>query len=165
MSRFCRVLNLSLIFTFLFLASAAVAVAQANSSTQISTFPFSFTLTPDDYPCLQEDILIDGTLREVLHITFDASGGRHRATLFNAQGLNALGLTSGTVYQISGPGHSIFNDDDSAAPVRERTFYDVIHLVGPGQTTNLRVRTGFHLTFNANGELVAFTTVNSVKCR
>ena len=165
MSRFCRVLNASLIFTFLCLASAAVAAAQANTSTQISTFPFSLTLTPDDYPCLQEDVLIDGTLREVLHITFDASGGRHRATLFNAQGLTALGLTSGTVYQVAGPGHSTFNDDDSAAPVRERAFYDVINLVGPGQNTNLLVRTGFHLTFNGNGELVAFTTVDSVECR
>jgi hypothetical protein len=139
--------------------------AQAGTSTQISTFPFSLTLTPGDYPCLQEDILIEGTLREVLHITFDASGGRHRTVLFNAQGLTALGLTSGTEYQVSGPGHSIFNDDDSAAPVRSRTFYDVIHLVGPGQATNLLVRTGFHLTFNSNGELVAFTTVDSVKCR
>ena len=165
MSRFCRVFNASLIFTFLCLASAAVAAAQAHTSTQVSAFPFSFTLTPGDYPCLEEDVLIDGTLREVLHITFDASGGRHRATLFNAQGLTALGLTSGTVYQVSGPGHSTFNDDDSAAPVRERTFYDVIHLIGPGRNTNLMVSTGFHLTFNANGELVAFTTVDSVKCR
>lgn len=139
--------------------------AQAGTSTQISTFPFSLTLTPGDYPCLQEDILVEGTLREVLHTTFDASGGRHRTVLFNAQGLTGLGLTSGTEYQVSGPGHSIINDDDSAAPVRERTFYDVIHLVGPGQATNLLVSTGFHLTFNSNGELVAFTTVDSVKCR
>jgi len=165
MSRFYRVLNASLIFTFLCLASAAVAAAQAVTSTQVSTFPFSLTLTPADYPCLQEDILIAGTLQEVLHVTFDESGGRHRATLFNAQGLTALGLTSGTVYQVAGPGHSTFNDDDSAAPVRERTFYDVINLVGPGQATNLLVRTGFHLTFNSNGEMVASTTVDSVKCR
>ena len=59
----------------------------------------------------------------------------------------------------------IFNDSDLAAPVRERTFYDVIHLVGPGQATNLLVRTGFQLTFNSNGELVASTTVDSVECR
>lgn len=165
MSRFCKVINASLIFTFLCLASSAIAAAQADTSTQVSTFPFSLTLTPGDYPCLQEDILIDGTLQEVLHITFDANGGRHRTVIFNAQGLTALGLTSGTVYQVAGPGHSIFNDDDLAAPVRERTFYDVINLVGPGQATNLLVRTGFHLTFNSNGELVAFTTVDSVKCR
>jgi hypothetical protein len=165
MSRFFRVLNTSLIFTVLCLASAAVAAAQANTSTQISTFPFSLTLTTSDYPCLQEDVLIYGSLREVLHITFDASGGRHRATLFNAEGLTAVGLTSGTEYQVTGPGLSIINDDDLVAPVRERTFYDVINLVGPGQNTNLLVRTGFHLTFNSNGDLVAFATVDSVKCR
>ena len=165
MSRFRRVLNASLTLTFLCLASAADAAAQADTSTQVSTIPFSFTLTTGDYPCLQEDVLLDGTLREVLHVTFDAGGGRHRATLFNAQGLTALGLTSGTVYQVSGPGHSTFNDDDLTAPVRTRTFYDVLHIVGPGATTNLLVSTGFHLTFNGNGELVMFTTVDSVKCR
>ena len=165
MSRFCKVINASLIFTFMFLASSAIAAAQATTSTQVSTFPFSLTLTPGDYPCLQEDVLIDGTLQEVLHVTFDASGGRHRTVIFNAQGLTAVGLTSGTEYQVSGPGHSIINDDDSTAPVRERTFYDVINLVGPGEATNLLVRTGFHLTVNSNGELVAFTTVDSVKCR
>ena len=165
MSRFYRALNASLIFTFLCLASAAVAAAQANTSTQVSTFPFTLTLTSGDYPCLQEDILIDGTLHEVLHVTFDAGGGRHRATLFNVQGQTALGLTSGTVYRLSGPGHFTFNDDDLTAPVRTRTFYDVIHVVGPGEATNLLVRTGFHLTFNSNGELVASTTVDSVQCQ
>ena len=165
MSRFCKGINASLIFTFMFLASSAIAAAQATTSTQVSIFPFSLTLTPGDYPCLQEDVLIDGTLQEVLHVTFDASGGRHRTVIFNAQGLTAVGLTSGTEYQVSGPGHSIINDDDSTVPVRERTFYDVINLVGPGEATNLLVRTGFHLTFNSNGELVAFTTVDSVKCR
>jgi hypothetical protein len=165
MSRFYRVLSASLIFTFLCLASAADAAAQADTSTQVSTFPFSFTLTPGEYPCLQEDVLIDGELHEVLRFTFDASGGRHRATLITPQGLTGLGLTTGTVYRVTGPGHSTFNDDDLVAPVRERTFYDVINLVGPGQATNLLVRTGFHLTFNSNGELVASTTVDSVQCR
>jgi hypothetical protein len=165
MSRFCRALNASLIFIFLCLASAVVASAQAGTSTQVFTFPFTLALTPDDYPCLQEEILLDGTLRAVEHITLDASGGRHRTVLFNAQGLTAIGLTSGTVYGVSGPGHLILNDSDLAAPVRERTFYDVIHLVGPGRATNLLARTGLHLTFNNNGELVAFTTVDSVKCR
>src|SRR5215204_6012694 len=105
MSRFHRVLSTSLIFTFLCLASAAVAAAQAVTSTQVSTFAFNTTLTPDVYPCLQEDVLIDGTLHEVLRFTFDASGGRHRATLINAQGLTGLGLTTGTVYRVAGPGH------------------------------------------------------------
>ena len=59
----------------------------------------------------------------------------------------------------------IFNNSNLAAPVRERTFFDVIHLVGPGQAMNLLVRTGFYLTFNSNGELVASTTVDSVECR
>ena len=69
---------------------------------------------------------------------------------------SGLGLDSGTVYQVSGPGHSSFNDDDLAAPVRERTFYDLIHVVGPGDAAKLLVRVGFHVTFNNDGELVAF---------
>ena len=40
-----------------------------------------------------------------------------------------------------------------------------VNLVGPGQATNLLVRTGFHLTFNSNGELTAATTEDSVKCQ
>jgi hypothetical protein len=165
MSRFRRALNASLMFIFLCLGSAAVANAQAVTSTEVSIFPFSLTLTPADFPCLQEAILLDVTLHEVLHTTFDASGGRHRVTLFNVPGQTALGLDSGTVYRVSGPGHSRFNDDNLTAPVRTRTFYDVIHVVGPGEATNLLVRTGFHFTFNSNGEQVVFTTVDSVKCQ
>ncbi len=147
------------------LGSAVATTAQAVASTEVSTAPFSLTLTPADYPCLQEVTLIDGSLHYVDRVTFDASGGRHRATLINAQGLTGLGLDSGTVYQVSGPGHSTFNDDDLAAPVRERTFYDLIHVVGPGDAAKLLVRTGFHLTFNSDGELVAFTETESVKCQ
>jgi hypothetical protein len=164
MSRNYRALYALLLVACLCLASAGVASAQANSSTEVSTFPFGITLTTDEYPCLEEDVLLYGTLHEVLHTTFDASGGRHRAVLFNAQGLTAVGLSSGTEYQVSGPGHSIFNDDDSTAPVRERTFYDVYRLIGPGRAPNLTVITGFHVTFNSNDERVVFTTVDSVTC-
>lgn len=161
MKRLRRVLYASLIITFVYLGSVAVATAQA----EVFTEPFSLTLTPADYPCLEEDILIDGTLHFVEYLTFDASGGRHRATLVNAQGLTGEGLTSGTVYRVSGPGHSYFNDGDLTAPVRERTFYDIIHVVGPGDAIKLMVRVGFHLTYNSDGELVAFTQVDSVKCQ
>ena len=148
------------------LGSAVRAEAQAVTSTEVFTFPFSLALTPADYPCLEEVILLDGTLHGVARVTFDASGGRHRATLFNVQGgLSGLGLTSGTVYQVSGPGHNVFNDSDLTPPVRERTFYDVINVVGPGDATNLLVRTLLHVTFNSDGELVALTQVESVKCR
>ena len=101
----------------------------------------------------------------VLRVTLDASGGRHQATLIDAQGLTGLALTSGTAYQVSGPGHNTFNDDDLTPPVRERTSYDVIHVVGPGDATDLLVRAGFHLAFNSNGDLVAFTAVDSGKCK
>lgn len=155
----------SLFICLLCLGSAAAKKAQAAASTEVFTAPFSLTLTPADYPCLQEVIVIDGTLHYVVRVTFDASGGRHRATLINAQGLTGLGLDSGTVYQVSGPGHSYFNDGDLTAPVRERTFYDLIHVVGPGDAAKLLVRTGFHITFNNDGEMVAFTEVESVKCQ
>jgi hypothetical protein len=147
------------------LGSAAVTTAQAVASTEVFTGPFTLTLTPADYPCLQEEILIDGTLHYVVRVTLDGGGGRHRATLINAQGLTGLGLDSGIVYQVSGPGHSIFNDDDLVPPVRERTFYDIVHVIGPGDGVKLLVRARFHVTFNSDGELVAFTQVESVTCR
>ena len=96
------VLNASLIFTFLCLASSAIAVAQAGTSTEVSTFPFSLSSRLVITRACR-DILIDGTLQEVLHVTFDASGGRHLTVIFNAQGLTSVGLTSGTEYQVSGP--------------------------------------------------------------
>lgn len=145
--------------------SAVTTMAQAVASTDVFTAPFSLTLTPADYHCLQEIIVIDGTLHYVDRVTFDASGGRHRATLINAQGLTGEGLDTGTVYRVSGPGHFALNDDDLAPPVRERTFYDLVHVVGPGGAAKLLVRVGFHLTFNSNGELVAFTEVESATCQ
>jgi hypothetical protein len=88
----------------LLFGSAAVATAQAVASTEVFTAPFSLTLAPADYPCLQEVIVVDGTLHYVVRVTLDASGGRHRATLINAQGLTGLGLDSGTVYRGVRPG-------------------------------------------------------------
>lgn len=149
----------------LLFGSAAIATAQAVASTEVFTAPFSLTLTPADYPCLKEVIVVDGTLHYVVRVTLDASGGRHRATLINAQGLTGLGLDSGTVYRVSGLGHSTLNDDDLAPPMRERTFYDLIHVVGPGDAAKLLVRVGFHVTFNNDGEMVAFTETESVKCQ
>jgi hypothetical protein len=128
------------------LGSAVATRAQAVASTEVFTAPFSLTLTPADYPCLQEVILIDGTLHWVDRVTFDASGGRHRATLINAQGLTGEGLGTGILYRVSGLGHFTFNDDDLVPPVRERTFYDLVHVVGPGDAAKLLVRVGFHLT-------------------
>ncbi len=60
------------------------ARAQAVTTTSGTYDPFTLLLTPDDFPCLEESILLDGTLHLVEHTSFNAAGGRNVRWFFNA---------------------------------------------------------------------------------
>ena len=148
------------------LVGPSATMAQATTFTESRNVPFPFVLSPLEFPCLEEEIVAEGTLHEVRHITLDDSGGRHVRTLFNTQvpRFIAVGFPSGTEYLVFGPSHFGFNDDDFVTPPRERTVFDVIHVIGRGGATDLRVRVMFHITTNAQGEVTALVDVESVKC-
>ena len=97
--------------------------AQAVTTTTSTDDHFSLVLTPDDFPCLEEAILIEGTLHLVEHTSFNAAGGRNVRFSFNAPNVVGVGESSGTVYRVTGPTHFAFTDNNLSAPARERTFW------------------------------------------
>jgi hypothetical protein len=154
-----------LIAVMVTLIAHSSAKAQAETST-ISTYEqFTALLTPEDFPCLEEDILLDGTLHLVEHTTLNAAGGRNTRFSYNAPNVTAIGDPSGTVYRATGPTHSWLVDDNLTAPPRGRTILDVIHIVGPGDATDLFVWTLFHVTRDASGQITASVSLQRVECR
>jgi hypothetical protein len=168
-----RIVRVSLLFSVLSLTSLglpATTMAQATTFTNNLIVPFSLTLSPSDTPCVDEVIVVDGTLHVVDRGTVDARGGGHRELRINAQGLTGVGETSGAVYRVSGPGHitliddQLINEDDPTAPVRVATFFDITHVIGPGDLINLMVRSLTHITRNAQGEVTASVDKLSIEC-
>lgn len=160
---------ISAMLTFLFAASIIILLAvnafsQASANTESIYEEFSLTLTPTDFPCLSEDIILDSTLHLVEHSTLNASGGRNIKILFNAPGFTAVGDPSGTVYRVTGPTHFSTIDNDLTAPPKVRSILDVIHVIGPGQETELLFWSLFHVTRDASGELQAFVDVVRIEC-
>jgi hypothetical protein len=140
------------------------AVSQATATTDNTYEAFSLVLTPTDFPCVSEDVILDGTLHLVEHTTFNASGGRNVKILFNAPAFTAVGDPSGTIYRITGPTHLSVIDDDPATPPRVRSLLDVIHVIGPGDADDMLVWTLFSVTRDASGELRAFVDIERIEC-
>ena len=166
MNRKIFVATVSIVIMAIFtLVAPLSANGQAVTTTTSSYDQFTLLLTPDDFPCLEESILLDGTLHLVEHTSFNAAGGRNVRWVFNAPNVLAVGQSSGTVYRATGPTHMTFTDNNLTAPPRERTFLDVLHLVGPGEATDLFAWSLFHVTRNASGQITASVSLQRVECR
>lgn len=156
---------LPLLFAAAFvLLHPAKAVSQATTNTDSIYEAFSLVLTPADFPCLSEDVILDGTLHLVEHTTFNASGGRNIKILFNAPGFTAVGDPSGTIYRVTGPTHLSTIDNDLTAPPKVRSVLDVIHVIGPGDVNDLLFWSLFHVTRDDSGELRASVDILRVEC-
>ena len=75
-----KIMTLSLFLlvqALMILVGPTATMAQATAFTESRNVPFSFVLSPAEFPCLEEEIVAEGTLHEVRQLTLDASGGRH----------------------------------------------------------------------------------------
>ena len=127
----------------LFGLAAAINVPPALAAT--STIIPLHSLRSQD--CTGETVELVGNLHLVSQVQPDGSIVGH----FNYQGVTATGETSGIVYRATSVDNIVLR-----APVpSDVTSVGNLHLLGPGPDNNLLVRTLYHLTINANGELTA----------
>ena len=126
----------------------------------------SFT-TLDFEECLGEEVLVEFNNRLVIFTRRDATGNLHLRSKVLDVRTTFTGLTSGTVWHLSGPFEifSINGDDSSEEAPGTLTFVHNFNLIGPGREENLRVRARFRLTINANGTVTVERETFEVVCR
>jgi hypothetical protein len=124
----------------------------------------SFTYFDD---CLGEEVLFAFNNRDVFFTRRDARGNLHLRVKVLDVRTTLTGLTSGIVWHASGPGEitGLNGDDSSEEAPGTFTFLQNFTLIGPGTTTNLRVRARFHVTINANGTVSVVRDTFEVVCR
>ena len=147
------------------LAQPGPAAAQAEVEGLNSHLPVSILYTAADYSCLDENILVEGTFHIVERAVLTAAGGRNIKVSFNSPGFSGIGDRSGSVYQVTGPDHFSFTDQDATNPPHDVTFLDVVNIVGRGGAQNIQAWTLFHLTWNAAGQITANVAGSRMECR
>lgn len=135
---------------------AARLSAQASATNEFIPF-----LVLSFVPCANggagEEVLVEGTLHQVVHLTPSAS---HLTIHQNTQGLTGTGLTSGDTYHSMGSSNFHLNLGSGST----QTFTSSFLLIGPGPDNNFRVHQMFHFIVNANGELTSEVDSTSVTC-
>ena len=107
--------------------------------------------TADDYnECTGEPILVYGTVHLLVTQTIDAAGGQHIHSAVDYQGVNALGLITGTTYVVPGAGSAIINETSGAG---EATIQTRAQFIAPGEQNSFYAEQQYHLTIDANGDV------------
>jgi hypothetical protein len=109
-----------------------------------------------------EEIHLSGTLRTVLHTTFDANGGSVYILNLQSQDITGVGSISGDTYRQVGTGR--FSVSFHGIPTN-LTGLLTAQLIGPGPDNNLLTHKIIHIAVNANGEVTADVFNSSVECR
>jgi len=131
----------------------SVATAQGAHEKFVFFEAFDQTLSAALMPCLQEDVLVTGTLKSTFQITFDASGGVHEK-FGQVTNLIGIGLESGDTYRVSGPLSYTFYTPDGETVRAEHLHNVILHVVSPGGASKALFLATFHMTTNANGQVI-----------
>lgn len=144
------------------LASAAVASTSHTHST--GTVDYG----GDVLTCPLESVLFSGSGSYVESSTFKEQPNGDRTTahfLFNLRGVTATGVTSGTQYRVAGVTSTGFSFSFAGAPGADvNHFVQTWHLLPSGGGPPLSFHQVLNLTFNANGQLVAFVAQGPAEC-
>jgi hypothetical protein len=134
----------------------------ANPEVDVATW---FIDVAQFVPCAAggagETVTASGQGRAVFRTIVDASGGIHTSFHINYQGVSGSGLSTGDKYQ----GVGVFQGTTTSSAGSVSTFSRTLRLIGQGANNNLIMRTQFHLTFNANGELTAIVESDTLECQ
>ena len=110
--------------------------------------PFAFAV-----PTCDELVNITGFFHVVFRSTTSASGNTSDGIHLNAEGIG-VGATTGARYlwnDVINITQNIHGDGESGVISNPQTT----ELIGQGGVSDIRFRSRFHLTFNANGDLTA----------
>ena len=137
----------------------------AERDTYRIDVPFDWVLTPAQYPCLTEAIHVSGTYQEHLIFVENPSSGFHFTLHQTTNNLTAVGLTTGDTYRFSGPLTNTANGSTDQVSIVEFTLHNINHFVGPGQDSDIYLRTLLHVTFDpATGAVKAEVFKDEVLC-
>src|SRR6476661_8447407 len=140
---FCLAVSIALAV----LSPSGLSAASPNHAKD--TFVENFDIVvPADEGCSGEDVHIFGTLDGVIQTTTDSRGGLH-ISFHLVPHLSAVGLSTGLEYRAVGPLHTIDFIDGSGP--RVSGLVNIINLISPGSSDNLRLTQVAHVTVNANG--------------
>jgi hypothetical protein len=157
-----KLLVVAALVTLLGSAASSLAGGGATSVTTSSVIPIAFV---QFVSCANggtgEEVLLNGNLHDLFHVTLDANGGFHLTVLDNPQGVTGTGLTTGDTYRGTGVTQSTF----SGTVGFEETFVNNFRIIGPGSGNNLLVHDSFHITVNPDGTVTAFHDNVTIDCK
>jgi hypothetical protein len=157
-----KVLVLAALVTVLVSAAVSSAGGGATTVTTSSVSPIGLvTFVPCANGGVGEEVLINGNLHDLFHVTLDANGGFHLRFLDNPQGVTGTGLTTGDTYRGTGGTQDTFNGAVGSA----ETFVNNFRIIGQGPGNNLLVHENFHITVNPDGTVTSFHDNFTVECR
>ena len=112
-----------------------------------------------------ENVLITGELFISFVGVEDAAGGRHGTLLDQLRNLTAVGVESGTTYQVILLQHAGgYGDSETDFAPFGSTEVNSFLLVSQGGGPNLRTHGTLHYQVNANGELTADVAFGRGEC-
>ncbi len=152
---------LALALAALFAAGAQTSArAQATNVTSTASFPIETTAVS----CAGDTVTFDGKMHFLMHVTTDASGGRHAVLEINTQGVKGVGLT-GAQYTSSTTLHETLTDPESVDGKLVYTSTVKYLVVGQGKNPDFLVRMTTHITVDDDGNAVPSTPEFTIKCQ
>jgi hypothetical protein len=134
----------------------------AGTYTSVQTLPIDQVgLVPCALGGVGERVHIAGDINAVTHLTRNATGGYLVESNYNPQGVTGVGLVSGDTYQATGSASERFN----VAISFTETFVSNFRVIGQGSGNNYLMHETFHVTVNANFELITYVDNYSFECK
>lgn len=119
-------------------------------------------------PCaaggIGEDVLLEGNLHVLLHLTDDSNGGFHGKMKNQPQGVRGYGALTGDMYQGNGVTQQTISIGSGSLPFTT-TFVSNFLIIGQGSGNNYLAHTRYHLTVNANGDVAVEIDEVMVDCK
>jgi hypothetical protein len=142
-------------------ASTAPAEARARPITVEEKEPFD-TILFGPYPCIQENIQLQGTIHLVFHVVFGPNDTVRLSMQQIALNGTGTGLTTGAQYRVSDASHSTF----TAGPTQfEYTITGHQRFIGQGRTPDFFLHFVGHTTVNAKGQVTSDFYNFRITCR
>lgn len=115
-------------------------------------------------PCTGEHITITSGTLQLLVTMNDTTSGLHLVVHGNAQGVTAVGESTGVTYRLAGDFWFETNVAAGGFPVVVQ-MVETHDVISAGSTANVLVHLVSHLTINANGAVTAAVSSASAECR
>jgi hypothetical protein len=145
----------------LFIATVLAAIG-ALAAPAANADVFTYSTSGTSTGC-SEDVYVSGMWRMIINNTFAESGDRYVSTVRFVLTADAVGVTTGTKYEIvSVQGQMYMEYPVIEDRLRTATWIFESRLIGNGEVYRVRILT--HVTFSGESELIALVDRFEVGC-